>query len=110
VKSSIAGSARALLLGDPLANQLRWQTGIDLRADAHHAQCWIAQIRVLGQHFLRIVAARLQQRQFLRNIRQFHPRQAGLPHAELKVIPGCAHVPQLQSPRQFLGALKGFLL
>jgi 3-oxoadipate enol-lactonase len=35
---------------------------------------------------------------------------AGLPHAELKVIPGCAHVPQLQSPRQFLGALKGFLL
>jgi 3-oxoadipate enol-lactonase len=35
---------------------------------------------------------------------------AGLPRAELKVIPGCAHVPQLQSPRQFLGALKGFLL
>ena len=35
---------------------------------------------------------------------------AGLPHAELKIIPGCAHVPQLQSPRQFLGALEGFLL
>jgi len=39
-----------------------------------------------------------------------HELAAGLPRAELKVIPGCAHVPQLQSPRQFLGALKGFLL
>jgi 3-oxoadipate enol-lactonase len=39
-----------------------------------------------------------------------HELAAGLPHAELKVIPGCAHVPQLQSPRQFLGALEGFLL
>ncbi|WP_431206576.1 alpha/beta fold hydrolase [Bradyrhizobium betae] len=35
---------------------------------------------------------------------------AGLPHAELKIIPGCAHVPQLQSPLQFLGALKDFLI
>jgi 3-oxoadipate enol-lactonase len=35
---------------------------------------------------------------------------AGLPRAELKIIPGCAHVPQLQSPRRFLGAMKGFLL
>jgi len=35
---------------------------------------------------------------------------AGLPHAELKIIPGCAHVPQLQSPRQFLAALKDFLI
>jgi 3-oxoadipate enol-lactonase len=39
-----------------------------------------------------------------------HELAAGLPHAELKVIPGCAHVPQLQSPPQFLGALEGFLL
>lgn len=35
---------------------------------------------------------------------------AGLPLAELKIIKGCAHVPQLQSPRQFLDAVKGFLL
>ena len=34
---------------------------------------------------------------------------AGLPHAELKIISGCAHVPQLQSPRQFLDATKEFL-
>jgi 3-oxoadipate enol-lactonase len=39
-----------------------------------------------------------------------HELAAGLPRAELKVIPGCAHVPQLQSPQQFLGALEGFLL
>jgi 3-oxoadipate enol-lactonase len=38
-----------------------------------------------------------------------HELAARLPRAELKVIPGCAHVPQLQSPRQFLGALEGFL-
>ncbi|OAF10030.1 hydrolase [Bradyrhizobium centrolobii] len=42
--------------------------------------------------------------------RMSHELAAGLPHAELKIIPGCAHVPQLQSPRQFLGAMKGFLL
>ncbi|SCB16495.1 3-oxoadipate enol-lactonase [Bradyrhizobium shewense] len=34
---------------------------------------------------------------------------AGLPRAELKIIPGCAHVPQLQSPQQFLGTLERFL-
>ncbi|MBC9879152.1 alpha/beta fold hydrolase [Bradyrhizobium sp. INPA01-394B] len=39
-----------------------------------------------------------------------HELAAGLPRAELKIIAGCAHVPQLQSPRQFLDALKGFLL
>jgi 3-oxoadipate enol-lactonase len=39
-----------------------------------------------------------------------HELAAGLPHAELKILKGCAHVPQLQSPRQFLGALEGFLL
>jgi 3-oxoadipate enol-lactonase len=39
-----------------------------------------------------------------------HELAAGLPRAELKIIKGCAHVPQLQSPRQFLGALEGFLL
>ena len=38
-----------------------------------------------------------------------HELAAGLPHAELKIIPGCAHVPQLQSPRQFLDAVKEFL-
>jgi 3-oxoadipate enol-lactonase len=38
-----------------------------------------------------------------------HELAAGLPHAELKIIPGCAHVPQLQSPRQFLDAMKEFL-
>jgi 3-oxoadipate enol-lactonase len=39
-----------------------------------------------------------------------HELAAGLPHAELKILAGCAHVPQLQSPRQFLDAMKGFLL
>lgn len=39
-----------------------------------------------------------------------HELAAGLPLAELKIIKGCAHVPQLQSPRQFLDAVKGFLL
>ncbi|QAU47616.1 alpha/beta fold hydrolase [Bradyrhizobium guangzhouense] len=38
-----------------------------------------------------------------------HELAAGLPHARLEIIPGCAHVPQLQSPRQFLDALKGFV-
>ncbi|RTE88963.1 alpha/beta fold hydrolase [Bradyrhizobium sp. LVM 105] len=38
-----------------------------------------------------------------------HELAAGLPRAELKIIPGCAHVPQLQAPQLFLGALKGFL-
>jgi 3-oxoadipate enol-lactonase len=34
---------------------------------------------------------------------------AGLPNARLKVIPGCAHVPQLQSPEIFLEAIGDFL-
>lgn len=38
-----------------------------------------------------------------------HELAAGLPRAELKVLPGCAHVPQLQSPSQFLAAIEGFL-
>jgi 3-oxoadipate enol-lactonase len=32
-----------------------------------------------------------------------------LPNAHLKIIPGCAHVPQLQSPRIFLDAIGDFL-
>jgi 3-oxoadipate enol-lactonase len=34
---------------------------------------------------------------------------AGLPQARLKIIPGCAHVPQLQAPQAFLGAIGDFL-
>jgi 3-oxoadipate enol-lactonase len=34
---------------------------------------------------------------------------AGLPQARLKIIPGCAHVPQLQSPEVFLDAIGDFL-
>jgi 3-oxoadipate enol-lactonase len=34
---------------------------------------------------------------------------AGLPQAHLKIIPGCAHVPQLQSPEIFLDAIGDFL-
>src|SRR5437879_4167454 len=34
---------------------------------------------------------------------------AGLPNAGLKIIPGCAHVPQLQSPELFLDAIGDFL-
>src|SRR5712675_2744844 len=34
---------------------------------------------------------------------------AGLPNARLKVISGCAHVPQLQSPEVFLDAIGDFL-
>jgi 3-oxoadipate enol-lactonase len=34
---------------------------------------------------------------------------AGLPNARLKIIPGCAHVPQLQSPEVFLNAIGDFL-
>src|SRR5258707_2130669 len=34
---------------------------------------------------------------------------AGLPNARLKVIPGCAHVPQLQSPESFVYAITDFL-
>lgn len=39
-----------------------------------------------------------------------HELAGGLPRAELRILTGCAHVPQLQSPQQFLEALKGFLL
>jgi len=38
-----------------------------------------------------------------------HELAAGLPRAELKILPGCAHVPQLQAPRLFLDALNAFL-
>ncbi|KYH00147.1 alpha/beta fold hydrolase [Bradyrhizobium sp. DOA1] len=38
-----------------------------------------------------------------------HELATGLPRAELKIISGCAHVPQLQSPEQFLGAIEDFL-
>jgi 3-oxoadipate enol-lactonase len=34
---------------------------------------------------------------------------AGLPNAHLKIIPGCAHVPQLQAPGIFLDAIGDFL-
>ena len=34
---------------------------------------------------------------------------AGLPQARLEIIPGCAHVPQLQSPTMFLDVIGGFL-
>jgi 3-oxoadipate enol-lactonase len=34
---------------------------------------------------------------------------AGLPNAQLRIIPGCAHVPQLQSPEVFLEAIGDFL-
>jgi 3-oxoadipate enol-lactonase len=32
-----------------------------------------------------------------------------LPDARLKILPGCAHVPQLQSPQLFLEAISDFL-
>src|SRR3954464_2097435 len=38
-----------------------------------------------------------------------HELAAGLPQARLKIIPGCAHVPQLQAPQAFLGAIRDFL-
>jgi 3-oxoadipate enol-lactonase len=38
-----------------------------------------------------------------------HELAAGLPDARLKIISGCAHVPQLQSPRVFLDAIADFL-
>jgi len=38
-----------------------------------------------------------------------HELAAGLPHAHLEIIPGCAHVPQLQAPRLFLDVIGGFL-
>jgi 3-oxoadipate enol-lactonase len=38
-----------------------------------------------------------------------HELAAGLPNARLQIIPGCAHVPQLQSPDVFLDMIGGFL-
>src|SRR5712672_747571 len=38
-----------------------------------------------------------------------HELAAGLPQAHLEIIRGCAHVPQLQSPRAFLEAIGDFL-
>jgi 3-oxoadipate enol-lactonase len=38
-----------------------------------------------------------------------HELAAELPQADLKIIPGCAHVPQLQSPRLFLEMIGDFL-
>ena len=34
---------------------------------------------------------------------------AGLPNARLVVLPGCAHVPQLQAPELFVSAIGAFL-
>ena len=39
-----------------------------------------------------------------------HELAAGLADARLKIIPGCAHVPQLQSPELFLEMISGFLV
>src|ERR1700676_5341136 len=38
-----------------------------------------------------------------------HELAAGLPQAHIKIIPGCAHVPQLQSPAIFLEMIGDFL-
>jgi 3-oxoadipate enol-lactonase len=38
-----------------------------------------------------------------------HELAAGLPNARLKIIAGCAHVPQLQAPDMFLEAIGDFL-
>ena len=38
-----------------------------------------------------------------------HELAAGLPQADLEIIPGCAHVPQLQSPEIFLAAIGDFM-
>jgi 3-oxoadipate enol-lactonase len=38
-----------------------------------------------------------------------HELAAGLPQAQLEIIPGCAHVPQLQSPEIFLEVISDFL-
>lgn len=38
-----------------------------------------------------------------------HELAGGLPNAYLEIIPGCAHVPQLQSPGKFLDAIGDFL-
>jgi 3-oxoadipate enol-lactonase len=38
-----------------------------------------------------------------------HELAAGLPNARLLIVPGCAHVPQLQSPEVFLDMIDDFL-
>ena len=38
-----------------------------------------------------------------------HELAAGLPQAQLAILPGCAHVPQLQEPEQFLAAISEFI-
>jgi 3-oxoadipate enol-lactonase len=38
-----------------------------------------------------------------------HELAAGLPQAQLEILPGCAHVPQLQAPKLFLDAIAEFL-
>lgn len=38
-----------------------------------------------------------------------HELAAGLPNAALTILPGCAHVPQLQEPELFLDAVRGFV-
>jgi 3-oxoadipate enol-lactonase len=38
-----------------------------------------------------------------------HELAAGLPQAHLEIVPGCAHVPQLQSPTLFLEVIGSFL-
>jgi 3-oxoadipate enol-lactonase len=38
-----------------------------------------------------------------------HELAAGLSNAQLKIIAGCAHVPQLQAPKDFLDAIGDFL-
>ncbi len=38
-----------------------------------------------------------------------HELAAGLPDAKLIVLPGCAHVPQLQAPERFLSAIASFV-
>jgi 3-oxoadipate enol-lactonase len=38
-----------------------------------------------------------------------HELAALLPNARLKIIPGCAHVPQLQAPGLFLDAIGDFV-
>ncbi len=38
-----------------------------------------------------------------------HELAAGLPDARLKILQGCAHVPQLQAPEMFLAAISDFI-
>jgi 3-oxoadipate enol-lactonase len=38
-----------------------------------------------------------------------HELVEGLPDAKLVILPGCAHVPQLQAPDSFLAAIQEFI-